>query len=113
MFDFMNALGKLKEVQSKMEELKAQLPNITASAETGGGMVKVTLNGLKEVVSLEIDQNMVTAEDLPSLQILIKAAINKANQEVEEKASEHMKNGMRGSLPNIPGLDSMLQGLGR
>lgn len=105
MFDMMKMMGKMKEVQTKVKEAQANLVNIKADGEAGAGMVKVTVNGLKQVESMNIDQDIIKPEDKEMIQDLIVAAINKAIQEVEILAKEEMKKNTEGLIPNIPGLD--------
>jgi nucleoid-associated protein EbfC len=105
MFDMSKMMGKMKEVQEKMKEAQAQLANIEVEAESGAGMVKAKVNGHKQIVSLEIDNELVKPEDKEMMQDLIVAAVNKAIQLAEEKAKEHMQESTSGMLPNIPGLD--------
>lgn len=105
MFDMMKMMGKMKEVQAKVKEAQANLVNIKANGEAGAGMVKVTVNGLKQVESINIDQDIIKPEDKEMIQDLTVAAINKAIQEVEILAKEEMKKNTDGLIPNIPGLD--------
>ncbi|GAA0893099.1 YbaB/EbfC family nucleoid-associated protein [Fulvivirga kasyanovii] len=105
MFDMMKMMGKMKEVQAKVKEAQENLVHIKATGESGGGMVKATVNGKKEVINLDIDQDLVKPEDKEMLQDLVVAAINKALQEVEVLAKEELKKSTEGMLPNIPGLD--------
>ncbi|TRX56007.1 YbaB/EbfC family nucleoid-associated protein [Fulvivirga sp. M361] len=105
MFDMMKMMGKMKEVQAKVKEAQNNLVNIKTTAESGGGMVKATVNGKKEVIKLELDQDLIKPEDQEMLQDLIIAAVNKATAEVEILAKEEMKKSTEGLLPNIPGLD--------
>lgn len=105
MFDMMKMMGKLKEVQEKMKEAQSGLKDITATSESGGGMVTATVNGLKEIVSLEIDPSLVKEEDQDMMKDLIIAAVNKAMAEVDVKSKEHMKSATEGMVPNIPGFD--------
>ena len=105
MFDMMNMLGKVKEVQAKMQKAKENLVNITVTAESGAGMVKVTVNGHRQVIKLEIDPEIVKAEDKQTLEDLTVAAINKAMLDIEDKIKEELKKSTEGMLPNIPGLD--------
>ncbi|MEM7107369.1 MAG: YbaB/EbfC family nucleoid-associated protein [Bacteroidota bacterium] len=105
MFDMMKMMGKMKEVQAKVKEAQDNLVNITTTAESGAGMVKATVNGKKELVKLEFDQDLVKPEDQEMLQDLIIAAVNKATSEVEVLAKEELKKSTEGLLPNIPGLD--------
>jgi len=103
--DMMKMLGKMKEVQAKIKEAQESLVNVTASAESGAGMVKATVNGKKQLVNLEIENEIVNAEDKQMMQDLVIAAVNKALEEVDGKAKEALKNSTQGMLPNIPGLD--------
>jgi hypothetical protein len=92
-------------VQAKVKEAQANLVNIKADGEAGAGMVKVTVNGLKQIESIDIDQDIIKAEDKEMIQDLTIAAINKAIQEVEILSKEEMKKHTEGLIPNIPGLD--------
>jgi nucleoid-associated protein EbfC len=83
MFDMMKMMGKVKEVQAKMKEPRENLLHIKATGESGGGMVKVTVNGNKMLISLDIDPVLLKADDKPVLQDLVVAAVNKALEEVE------------------------------
>ena len=105
MLDMMKMMGKLKDVQEKMKVAQEGLKDITASAESGGGLVKAVVNGLKEVVSLDIDPSLLTPKDQPMMKDLIIAAINMANTKVDDVSKEHMKSATDGMIPNIPGFD--------
>lgn len=101
----MDMFGKMKEVQSRMKDAQETLRNVTEMGDAGAGMVKVTVNGLKNVLSVEIDPELVKAEDREMLQDLIVAATNKAMGNIETKAREHLRQATEGLLPNIPGLN--------
>lgn len=105
MMDMMKMLGKVKEVQAKLKEAQENLANIRASAESGGGMVKATVNGKKQVVAIDIDPDILKATDKILIQDLTIAAINKAIEEVDVLAKEEMKKSTEGLVPNIPGFD--------
>ena len=105
MFDMMKMMGKMKEVQAKVKEAQDNLVNIKITAESGAGMVKATVNGKKELVKLELDQDLMKPGDQEMLQDLVIAAVNKAMAEVEVLAKEEIKKSTEGLLPNIPGLD--------
>ena len=105
MIDMMKMLGKMKEVQAKIKEAQDNLVNITVTGESGGGMVKAIVNGKKQVVQLEIDNDIVNAEDKIMMQDLIIAAINKGLEEADILAKEELKKSTAGLVPNIPGLD--------
>ncbi len=105
MFDMMKMMGKVKEMQEKMKEAQENLTSITTSAESGGGMVKATVNGKKQVVGLEIDPDLFKDDDKSMVQDLVIAAINLALSEVEILAKEEIKKSTEGVIPNIPGFD--------
>lgn len=105
MFDMMKMMGKVKEMQSKMKEAQDQLKDIKAEGESGGGMVRATANGNKELIALEIDDSLVNTADKDMMRDLIIAAVNKAVSEADIKAKEHIKKSTEGMIPNIPGMD--------
>ncbi len=105
MFDMMKMMGKMKEVQAKIKEAQDNLVRVQATGEAGGGMVRVVVNGKKQVVSIDIDPTILKANDKVLVQDLVVAAVNKANEEVEVVAKEEMKKATDGLLPNIPGMD--------
>ena len=105
MFDMMKMMGKVKEVQARMKEAQDNLALIKVSAESGGGMVKATVNGKKLLISLDIDPAILKSEDKVLVQDLIVAAVNKASDEVEVLAKEEIRKSTEGILPNIPGMD--------
>ena len=101
----MEMLGKMKEVQSKLKEAQDNLQHITASGESGGGMVTAKVNGKKELVDLTVDPELLKADESDMLKDLLIAAVNKALSAVDEKAKEEMKQQTQGFMPNIPGFD--------
>jgi DNA-binding YbaB/EbfC family protein len=78
---------------------------VRALGESGAGMVKATVNGKKQLVSLDIDPSLLKDDDKVIVQDLIVAAVNKASEEAEILAKEEMRKSTEGLLPNIPGLD--------
>ena len=105
MLDMINMMGKVKEMQERLRKAQDNLANIQTTGESGGGMVKATVNGKKQLVLLEIDPSIMKAEDRTMVQDLVVAAVNKALDEAEILAKEELKKSTDGILPNIPGLD--------
>lgn len=105
MFDMMKLMGKMKEVQARIKQAQDNLVNVRATGESGGGMVKATVNGKRQLIALDIDITLLKAEDKTVLQDLVVAAVNKAADEADVLAKEEMKKSTEGLLPNIPGLD--------
>ena len=105
MIDMMKIMGQLKEAQEKIKQAQENLAHVTATGESGGGVVKAMVNGKKQVVSVEVDNDLIKPADKEMMQDLIVAAINKALEEVEVKAKEELKKTTSGMFPQIPGLD--------
>jgi nucleoid-associated protein EbfC len=105
MFDMMKMMGKMKEVQARLKDAQDNLAKLSAIGESGGGMVKATVNGKKQLVALDIDATILKADDKVLIQDLVVAAINIASDKAEVLAKEELKKSTDGLLPNIPGLD--------
>lgn len=103
--DMSNMFGKMREMQAKLKEAQENLDKITAEGESGGGMVKAIVNGRKKVISVVIEESLMTPQDKEMAQDLVVAAINNALQNVELKSNEEIKKTTEGMMPNIPGLD--------
>jgi nucleoid-associated protein EbfC len=112
MFDMMGMLGKVKEMQQKMKAAQEGLEEITEEAEAGAGLVKVKVNGLKKIIALNIDQDLIKPEDQEILQDLIIAATNKAMEAIENKIKVHLQSATEGLIPpGMPGLDQLMSKL--
>jgi DNA-binding YbaB/EbfC family protein len=105
MFDMMKMMGKMKEVQARLKEAQDNLVLLKVSGESGGGMVKATVNGKRQLIALDIDPALLKEADKTILQDLVIAAVNKANDEAEVLAKEQLKKSTEGLIPNIPGMD--------
>jgi DNA-binding YbaB/EbfC family protein len=105
MFDMMKMMGKMKEVQARLKEAQDNLVKLRAYGESGGGMVKATVNGKKQLLQIDIDSSLIKPEDKTILQDLVVAAVNKAQDEADSLAKEEMRKSTDGLIPNIPGFD--------
>ncbi|TVP47109.1 MAG: YbaB/EbfC family nucleoid-associated protein [Mongoliibacter sp.] len=105
MFDMMSIMNKVKEAQEKIKEAQSKLVHLKAEGESGAGMVKVTVNGNRKVVAIQVDDTLINAADKDMMTDLIVAATNKALEEIEVKIKEQMKSATNGMMPNIPGMD--------
>lgn len=97
-------MKKAKELQSKMAELQAELATTEIEGVSGGGMVKVVLNGKGSMKGLTIDPSMLKEEDASILEDLVIAAHQDAKTKVEEYAADKMKD-VTGDLPLPPGMN--------
>lgn len=100
-----NLSGLMKQaqkLQSKMAEMQEEVGNRKVSAQAGGGMVEAEVNGRLELVSLRIDPEVATPEDVDMLQDLILAAVNEALNRAREMMAQEMSK-LTGGM-QIPGL---------
>jgi DNA-binding YbaB/EbfC family protein len=98
----MNIQQMMKQAQQMQERLQKQMADLKVEATAGGGMVTVVMSGSKQLLSLKIDPEAVSKDDVEMLQDLILAAINDAQRKVDEALQQQM-GGMMGGL-KIPGL---------
>ena len=88
----------MKQAQQMQERLQKQMAELRVEGNAGGGMVRVVMNGAKQVQEVKIDPEVVSKDDVEMLQDLIVAALNDA----QRKADESLQQQMGGMLP--PGL---------
>jgi DNA-binding YbaB/EbfC family protein len=98
----MNIQAMMQQAKQMQEKMQKQMAELRVDATAGGGMVTVTMSGTKQLLSLKIDPEVVSKEDVEMLQDLIVAAINDAARKVDEQLGQQMS-GMMGGL-KIPGL---------
>jgi nucleoid-associated protein EbfC len=92
----------MKQAQKMQEQLQKQMAELSVEGSSGGGMVTIRMNGLKQVLAVKIEPDAVTSGDVEMLQDLIVAAFNEAARKVDEEMSGQM-GGLTGGL-KIPGL---------
>lgn len=95
-------MKQAQQLQSKIQALQEELGKRTVSAQAGGGMVEATVNGRQELLSLRIDPEVVSPEDVDMLQDLILAAVNEALNRSREMVAQEMAK-LTGGL-GIPGM---------
>jgi len=99
-------MKQIQKMQAEMEKVQNELGNKSVTEESGGGMVKATVNGKKEVISLEIDEEIINGGDKEMLEDLVVAAVNKALESAGAMAEEDLGSVTKGMIPpglNIPG----------
>lgn len=97
-----NMMKQAQKLQAQMMKLQEEMAEKTVETTSGGGMVKVVVNGRQQVVSIQIEKEVVDPEDVEMLQDLILAAVNDALTKSQEMATEEMSK-LTGGM-NIPGL---------
>lgn len=97
-----NMMKQAQKLQSKMLRLQEEMGDKTVEATAGGGMVKVVANGRQQILSIQIEKEVVDPEDAEMLQDLVLAAVNDALVKSQEMVSGEMSK-LTGGV-NIPGL---------
>jgi len=98
----MNIQAMMQQAKQMQEKMQQQMAELRVEATAGGGMVTVAMSGTKQLLSLHIDPEVVSKDDVEMLQDLIVAAINDAARKVDDQLGQQMS-GMMGGL-KIPGL---------
>lgn len=102
MQNFNQMLKQAQAMQKKMQEVQQKSESMQQEGASGGGMVKVTVNGKGQMAALKIDQSIVNADDVEMLEDLVIAAFNDAKTKMDELMNQEMSS-VTGGL-NIPGL---------
>ena len=92
----------MKQLQQAQEKIQAEIAALVVEATVGGGVVRVEMDGQKQLRSLKIDPEVVSKDDVEMLQDLVVAAVNEAARKVDEAVQEKI-----GSLTGgmkIPGM---------
>ena len=95
-------MKQARKMQEQLAQAQESMKDVTVDASAGGGMVKASVNGDLELVSVTIDPDALDPEDVDLLQDMIVAAVNEAIRGVSEVASKQMSS-ITGGL-NIPGM---------
>lgn len=95
MMNIQAMMKQAKKMQEKMEAVQKELAEKTYEAQSGGGMIKLTVSGKGELKSLKIDPSIIDGNDIEMLEDLIVAAFNQAKKNADEDSA----NAMSGMLP--------------
>ena len=100
-----NMQSMIRQAQKMQEDMAAKQEELDAreyEVKAGGGVVAVKINGKKEILSIEIDPEVVDPDDVETLQDILVAGVNEAIKRVEETNSKEMEK-ITGSM-SMPGL---------
>jgi len=97
-----NMMKQAQKLQAKMLKMQEELADKTVEATAGGGMIKVVANGKQQILSIQIEKEVVDPDDIEMLQDLILAAVNDALAKSQEMVSGEMSK-LTGGL-KIPGM---------
>ncbi|MFO1518813.1 MAG: YbaB/EbfC family nucleoid-associated protein [bacterium] len=97
-------MKQAQEMQKQMMKQQEELAKKTFEASSGGGMVTAVVSGKNDLVSLKIEKEVVSPDDVGMLQDLIIAAVNEAQGRAREAVESEMS-GLMGSMGvKMPGL---------
>jgi nucleoid-associated protein EbfC len=102
MKDMNKLMKQAQQLQTKMARMQEEMGQKTIEATAGGGMVKVVATGKQQILSIQIEKEVVDPEDVDMLQDLIVAAVNEALSRSQAMVNEEMSK-LTGGM-NIPGL---------
>lgn len=95
-------MKQAQDMQNKLQTAQAEAKEMTAEGSSGGGAVKVVVNGKYQIETLSIDPSIIDPEDAEILQESILAAVNSALSSVAQKMEEKLSK-ITGGM-NIPGM---------
>jgi len=95
-------MGQLRDAQKQMKSMQNELSKMRVEAETGGGMVKATVDGEFNLIDLAIDDSLLEPDELKKLPKLIIKAVQQAQKNAKSEVKEKAKS-LTGGL-NLPGL---------
>lgn len=89
-------------IQTKLEKAKEEIKDKSWTAEAAGGKIKATVNGSRELTQIAIDKDLITPDDVETLQDVVVSAVNAAMKLADEKINEATEQATGGM--NIPGM---------
>ena len=103
MKNFGDLVKQAQQLQQRFQEAQEKATAIEAEGQSGGGMVKVKINGKGVATAVQIDPSLVDPKDVGMLEDLLRAAINDARTKVDTLVQDEMAKAT-GGLPLPPGL---------
>ena len=99
-------LQQAQKMQEDMAALQEDLDNREYDISAGGGAVNVKISGKKQILSLDIDPEIVDSDDIETLSDILIAAVNEAIKRVDDTNTQEMSKitGALGGMPGMPGL---------
>ncbi len=102
--DIQYLMKQAKKLEKAMADAKEHLAEIAVEGESGGGLVKVAMNGKCEITRLTVDPKAIDPSDKALLEDLVTAAVNAAVEKARTAADEHMQKATGGiKIPGVNG----------
>jgi len=102
MKDMQEVLRQAQRMQERLARVQEELAEKTVEASSGGGMVTAVVNGRQEIVSIRIEKEVVSPEDVELLQDLVAGAVNEAMSRSRKMMADELAK-ITGGM-NLPGL---------
>ena len=103
MNNFNNMIKQAQDLQKKMAEAQKKVETLEAEGISGGGIVKITINGKNNVTSVNIDEKAIDKNEKEILEDLIVAAFNDARDKIQRKIADEMSS-LTGGIKLPPGM---------
>mgnify|MGYP000946560932 CR=1 FL=1 len=103
MKDLMGMMSKVREMQARMQKVQEELEALEIDGQSGGGLVRVSVNGKGDMRSVRIDPSLMKPDEVEIVEDLIVAAVQDAKGKVEATVQEKMQS-VTGGLPIPPGM---------
>ena len=103
MNNFNNMIKQAQDLQKKMAEAQEKAETLEAEGISGGGIVKITINGKNNVTSVNIDETAIDKNEKEILEDLIVAAFNDARDKIQRKIADEMSS-LTGGIKLPPGM---------
>ncbi len=103
MNNFNNMIKQAQDLQKKMAEAQEKVETLEAEGISGGGIVKITINGKNNVTSVNIDDTAIDKNEKEILEDLIVAAFNDARDKIQRKIADEMSS-LTGGIKLPPGM---------
>ena len=101
--DIQHLMRQARKLEKAMADARGSLDQIAVEAESGGGLVKVKMDGRCAVLKLDIDPKAIDPADKAMLEDLVCAAVNAAGDKARAAADEHLKKATGGiQIPGLP-----------
>jgi|SRR5699024_3733437 len=97
-----NMMKQMQQMQKKMMKAQEKLLAMEFEASVGGGMVTVIADGSRNILDVQIKEDVVDPDDVEMLQDLVLSAVNEVMKQIEEKTEQTMGKFTKGM--NLPGM---------
>tara|TARA_B110001454_G_scaffold195789_1_gene198270 strand:+ start:1568 stop:1891 length:324 start_codon:yes stop_codon:yes gene_type:complete len=102
MTNFNNMMKQAQELQKKMSEAQKKVEELEAEGTSGGGLIKIIVDGKNLVKSVKIDESLVSKDEIEILEDLVVAAFNDGKEKIQKKIADEMSS-VTGGLQLPPG----------